>query len=94
MLNKDLYQLYEESEPSKAGFMKRLKSLWDAKHPEIQITAKNLNEQAKRIAKKQLIYMGCGQWRSKGCGGPRSDFHVGPLPHTLKGGPVLTPESY
>ena len=56
-MNKELYKCDIDSEPSKRGFMKRLKSLWDLRHPEINLSAKHLNEQAKRIERKNLIFI-------------------------------------
>ena len=55
-LNKELNKMYEECDPTKSGFTKRLKSLWDAQHPDMPLTAKHLNEQAKRIIKKSLVF--------------------------------------
>lgn len=51
-LNSDLYDMYSSCDRSKPGFMRRLKDLWDAKHPEHQLNSKLLNEKAKRLHQK------------------------------------------
>jgi hypothetical protein len=51
-LNADLVDVYLASESTRPGFTKRLKSLWDAKHPEHNFNAKLLNERAKRLQRK------------------------------------------
>jgi hypothetical protein len=51
-LNKDLCDADLASERERPGFMKRLKSVWDAKHPEHNFSAKLLNERAKRLRSK------------------------------------------
>ena len=51
-----IYEFYQESEPRKPGFMNPLKTLWDKKHPIPELSAKHLNEQAKRIVRKGLVF--------------------------------------
>ncbi|GAB1605922.1 hypothetical protein Ahia01_000874600 [Argonauta hians] len=65
-LNQRLYRAYVDSNPKCPGFTKRLLTLWKEEFPETQMTAKHLNEQAKRIIKKKLIYF---------------DEETAPIPH-------------
>lgn len=55
-LNEDLYQCFlrAKSDPS-IGYMKRMKTYWDEKHPELShFSDRNLREQANRVHKKRV----------------------------------------
>ena len=55
-LNKHTYEVYKVAEPSKRGYMQRMKEEWDKIHPKYDyLTSKHLREQAMGVIKKKLI---------------------------------------
>ena len=63
-LKRDLYECYLQSEADKPRFMQRLKTIWDEKHRDMNyISAKNLNERAKRMIRNKENYQSFDQIR-------------------------------
>ena len=55
-LNRDIYQCLVKADHSEVGYMERLKTEWDFKHPEYDhLDKKHLREQAIRVEKKGLV---------------------------------------
>ena len=55
-LHKDVYDIYLKAKADpKPGYMKRMKTLWNNKHPTIEISEKSLRERAVRVIQKKLI---------------------------------------
>ena len=54
-MNKELYEMYIKSKPTVYGYMKRLKEIWDEKHPDENLEPRHLAEQVRNIKKKQLL---------------------------------------
>ena len=55
-LNRDIYQCLVKADHSEVGYMERLKTEWDFKHPEYDhLDKKHLREQAIRVEKKSLV---------------------------------------
>ena len=54
-MNKELYEMYIKSKPTVYGYMKRLKEIWDEKHPDKNLEPRHLVEQVRNIKKKELL---------------------------------------
>ena len=55
-LNRDIYQCLVKADRSEVGYMERLKTEWDFKHPEYDhLDKKHLREQAIRVENKGLV---------------------------------------
>ena len=55
-MHKDVYDIFlEEKADPKPGYMKRMKTLWNNKHPTTEISKKNLRERAVRVIEKKLL---------------------------------------
>ena len=47
--------MYIKCKPTVYGYMKRLKEIWDEKHPDENLEPRHLAEQVRNIKKKQLL---------------------------------------
>ena len=54
-MNKELHEMYIKCKPTVYGYMKRLKEIWDEKHPDENLEPRHLAEQVRNIKKKQLL---------------------------------------
>ena len=54
-MNKELYEMYIKCKLTVYGYMKRLKEIWDEKHPDENLEPRHLAEQVRNIKKKQLL---------------------------------------
>ena len=50
-MNKELYEMYIKCKPTVYGYMKRLKEIWDEKHPDEHLEPRHLAEQVRNIKK-------------------------------------------
>ena len=48
-MNKELYEMYVKCKPTVYGYMKRLKEIWDEKHPDENLEPRHLAEQVRNI---------------------------------------------